>query len=134
VSDRLQLNLLDLVETKVETEMYPNFELGDEVEYEAITVDHQYETRKGKIAQILDTDWFRVDCLNGSQFFCSSLALKKVRVHLPVCQNLPPDDIHLKSPSIHYEIKEIKGRFYKYQRWWDGDRHKSKYIGKVYPN
>lgn len=47
--------------------------------------------------------------------------VEKVRVH---CR---PERI--KSPSIHYEIKEIKGRFYRYQRWWDGDRHRSKYLG-----
>ena len=135
MSDRYnQLTLLDLVETKVEREMYPNFAVGDEVEYQIYTDDSQDKTRKGKIIQILDKDWFKVDCLNGYQLFCSPLALKKVRVHQALEPDFEAAAQEHKSPSIHYEIKEIKGRFYKYARWREGDRHKSKYIGRALAN
>jgi hypothetical protein len=33
--------------------------------------------------------------------------------------------------GYHEEIKTIKGRQYRYVRWWEGKCHKSKYLGAV---
>lgn len=123
---------------KIESEMYPNFSVGEIVEYLAGVGYNQEEIRQGKILEILGKDWYRVGTLNGYQFFGSSAVIKKVRVHclLPehcktAAQEPDSQEEDHKSPSIHYEIKEIKGRLYKYARWWQGDRHKSKYIGRA---
>ena len=135
MSDRYnQLNLLDLVETKVEREMYPNFVVGDRV-----TITYTY-TRpdliglEGTVIEIMGSFGIKIKLDCGTHCVKTIYNVKKVRVHQALEADSEAAAQDHKSPSIHYEIKEIKGRFYKYARWWDGDRHKSKYIGRALAN
>lgn len=123
---------------KIESEMYPNFAFGDRVtgsNYESANLigNVSYVSNFG-FAVIWDgrtreTHYDRKD---------ANSIIKKVRVHFPssedsktAAQEPDSQEEDHKSPSIHYEIKEIKGGLYKYARWWEGDRHKSKYIGRA---
>ncbi|AFY75250.1 hypothetical protein Syn7502_03398 [Synechococcus sp. PCC 7502] len=123
---------------KVEREMYPNFAVGETVEYVCWLANNEHEIRTGKILKILERDWYQVDTLDGNQLFCSHVVIKKVREQIPETSELldcsltnkKTQNDH-KSPPIYYEIKQIKGRYYRYARWREGKRLKSQYIGRA---
>jgi hypothetical protein len=112
-------------------EMYPNFSVGDVVE-----IDRTHYRFRGFLPSYLQGEFTIQLILQGNKQVVLTrpdnsvismhldCLIKKVRVH-------SEDENEHKSPSIHYEIKIIKGRKYKYARWWEGDRHKSKYIGRA---
>lgn len=119
------------VESLTESPMYPNFFIGDQV----TGSNYKGENLIGTISYLSNFGFAVI--WNGRtkethyDLKDANSIIKKVRVHqaleaeseIEVCQD--------KAPVYHYEIKEIKGRFYKYMRWWDGDRHRSKYVGKA---
>lgn len=124
--------------SKGDFEMYPNFSVGDRILIGNKYWNPWFYGKEATVTGFTDHDTLKIVLDDGFKWQISPEWVTKVRVHLPVehdCKTgtLTHDDTKQdhKSPSIHYEIKEIKGRKYKYARWWEGDRHKSKYIGKA---
>jgi hypothetical protein len=119
------------IETPTEKAMYPNFSVGDEVETIHTLDRPDINWIAATVHSVLNENWLEVKFPNGGVQIVKSKDTRKVRLHQPV--NLTNEDTALdhKAPVYHYEIKIIKGRSYKYMRWWDGSRHKSKYIGRA---
>lgn len=122
---------------KVQTDMYPNFAVGDQV---ILNTDLGYSWLQGKTAtviQLLPCGKISLMVEDKFNWWLYPKYLRKVRVHCPLPEDskavadtpTAPPAAPPKAPAIHYEIKEIKGRYYRYERWWDGSRHRSKYLG-----